>query len=497
MSLVSATFLLFLVASLFCYFISPRGVRWIVLLAASYVFYWIVGGFFALGAISFTIATVYFCSLWASSLRKQREKRTKRRLPLAICLILNFGALLLFKYSGVILPKIGILLIPGISFYTFQAAGYLTDVYRGKAEPEKNPLKLALFLSFFPQLIQGPISRHSEIAADLFAGHGWDWDRSRNGVQRIIWGYFMKLIVADRAAVIVDKVFSGYENYGGATIIIVLLVYSVQIYADFAGGINVTLGIGEILGIKMPENFKQPFFANSLADFWRRWHITLSSWLKDYLFYPIALSKLMGRLRKLTRKMFGARIGKLLPACVATFCVYIVMGIWHGSGKSVFVFGFLNGFIISASLLMAPFIDKLRAKTKLDGGAKGFGHAFAITRTLVILVILRYFARADALRGALAMLKWTVLHPQLRELWDGTIFNLGLGATDYIVLALGFIAILACDYVAERGKDWRDAINGTRPIVQFSVLLVALASITAFGIFSSSALSATFIYAQY
>jgi len=496
-SFVAPQFFLFLAAAFACYFAAPPRLRWCVLLAASYVFYWFVGGLLAMCAISFTILTVHACGLWAGRLREARAGRALRRAPLAVCLALNFGLLLFLKFSGVFLPGLGVLLIPGISFYTFQAAGYLIDIYKGKAAPWKNPFRTALFVSFFPQLIQGPISRHSQIADDLFAGRGWDWERARGGLQRVIWGYFMKLVIADHAAPLVNKLFADYHSYGGAVIVFGMLVYSVQIYADFAGGINVALGIGEILGVNMPENFRQPFFANSLTDFWRRWHITLTAWLRDYLFYPIALSRPLGRLGKAARAAFGNRVGKLLPTSLATFAVYFAMGVWHGSGANLFVFGILNGLFITAGLFAEPQLIRLRAKTGIYGDKNGFGRAFAVLRTLALMVFLRYFAGAPSLHAALSMLKQTLLHPRIHELWSGALLNFGLTGADYAILAAGTAALLARDVIAERGADSRALLNAARPAAQFALLFAALVSITLFGIYSGSALSAGFIYAQY
>ena len=496
MSFVSIRFPIFLTLALLAFFVSPKKYRWRALLASSYAFYWLLGGWFALAMISSTIATVYFSGLWIAFLREKKAKRAVRRTPLAICLILNFGLLLFLKFSNIFIPNAGILLIPGISFYTFQAAGYLIDIYKGKAEALKNPLKTALFLSFFPQLIQGPISRYENLAEDLFAGRDWDWERSRRGVQRLIWGYFMKFVIANHAAPVVNTALGDYSSHGGTLILFATFVYSVQIYADFAGGINIALGVGEIVGVKLPENFRQPFFANSLADFWRRWHMTLGAWLKDYMFYPMAISRPLGKLGKFTRKIFGARIGKMLPAGVATFCVYLVMGVWHGSGANLFVFGILNGLIITASLYMEPVIKKMRVKTKFDG-SKGVGKILAVFRTLALLTILRYFARADSLTTALKMLRHTVFHPRIRELWNGALLNLGLSGFDYLLLGAGAAALLIRDVYAERGRDCRELLNGRGPFVQFSAILAALLMITFFGIYSDSALSAEFIYAQY
>jgi len=497
MSFVSLSFLAFLIVALICYFAAPRKLRWCVLLASSYVFYWILGGLFAISIISGTIVTVYVSGLWAGSLREKKASRALRRAPLAICLTLNIGMLVFFKFSGAIVPSLGTLLIPGVSFYTFQSSGYLIDIYTGKVKPEQNPFRLALFLSFFPQLIQGPISRHGEIADDLCAGHGWDWERARSGAQRIIWGYFTKFLVANHAATLVGTVFSNYSNFGGTIIIFALFAYSIQIYADFAGGINIALGVAEIVGVKMPENFFQPFFANSLADFWRRWHITLGRWFKDYLFYPLALSSALSKVGKLSRKILGMRFGKMFQPCLATFFVFFAVGIWHGSGWHILLFGFLNGIIISASLFMEPFFKKLRVKTRIDGGKSGFGRVFAALRTLAILMFLRYFIRSASLTEALLMIRQTALHPRVRELWNGTMLKLGLGSRDYIVFALGTGIVLARDYLTETGNKCAQIINDSKPVIQFAILLAALLSIIFLGVYSRDALSANFIYAQY
>ena len=495
MSFVSSNFFIFLGIFGACYFLAPQRLRWFVLLVSSYVFYWFVGGGFAVAIISGTIFTVYISGVLAGALRELKADRFVRRLPLALCLTLNFGLLLILILDGHVAHRFALFLIPGVSFYTFQAAGYLIDIYRGKIVPERNILRVALFLSFFPQLVQGPISRHSEISSDLFAGHDWDWERSRRGVLRIIWGYFMWVVIANRAAPIVNTVFANYSNYGGAIIVFGVLMYTIQIYSDFAGGIYIALGIAEILGISLPKNFRQPFFATSLADFWRRWHMTLTRWLRDYLFYPIAMSKPLSKLGKSSRRIFRGRAGKMLAPSVATFCVYIVIGVWHGAGAQIILFGLLNGTLITASLYFEPQIAQLRVITGINGD--GRGKAFAMLRTFALLMFLRYFARAESLPHALRMLRQTVSDFRAYELWDATVLNLGVGANGYIVLAFGLVFLLASDIISEKGIDWREKLIGANPVLQFSVLFVSLALITIFGIYAGDTLSANFIYAAH
>jgi D-alanyl-lipoteichoic acid acyltransferase DltB (MBOAT superfamily) len=500
LSFAEPRFLLFLPAALICYFASPKRVRPYTLLAASLVFYWFAGGVFALLVISATAVTVYLTALRLGALRRSDAPKRRRKAPLAACLALNFGLLFLFRYSGRLIPSLGLLLIPGISFYTFQSAGYLIDAYRGKLEPERNILKLALFISFFPQLVIGPISRHSQIADDLFAGHGWNWERARGGISRIIWGYFLKLVIADYAAVPVNAVISSYQNYGGAVIAFAVLLYSFQLYADFAGGISIAIGVGKLVGVTMPENFAQPFFARSLTDYWRRWHITLGAWLRDYLFYSLALSKPLGRLGRVTRRAFGANLGKMIPASVATFAVYIVMAVWHGLSFKTLAYGLLNGGLITLSLYFGPFWEKLRRVTKLDGG-RGFGAVFATVRTFVLVVFLRYFARAVSLRAALSMLKRTLLRFEPRALLDGTLGTLGLTAGEYATLAAAIVLLLARDAVAERavklGSNFESRLASARPAAQFLLTAAVLALIVYCGVYREGYIASQFIYAQY
>ena len=501
MSFTEPKFLVFLCAALLCYFLAPKRFRWCVLLVSSYVFYWFMGGIFALSVITLTIFAVFFSGLWAGRLREQNASRRMRRAPLALCLTFNFALLFLFRYSDSLLPGFGLLLIPGISFYTFQAAGYLVDIYRGKVKPELNPFRLALFVSFFPQLLQGPISRHSDIAADLFACHGWDAKRARSGALHIVWGYFLKLVIADIAAVPVNTVFADYSPYGGAVILFAVLLYSFQIYADFAGGISVAIGIAKIVGVSLPENFAQPFFARSITDFWRRWHITLGSWLKDYLFYPLALSKPLAKLGKVSRRILGSDKGKLIPACVATFVIYMVMGIWHGVTSSAIAFGLLNNLFITTALFNAAMIEKLRKTTHINGNGGGFGRVFATCRTFLLVIFLRYFARARTVTAALGMLRRTVGTPYPSQLTNGTLLTLGIGLQEYIILGFAIVLLLVRDVAAERGMPRgltaQDTLTRSHPILQYVFLVIVLALIAYCGIYRDGYVASEFIYANY
>lgn len=371
MSYVSFRFVIYVGAVAAAYFLYPvlfrsrKEEQWQVLLAASLVFYGLCSGR-CLFLLLLTGASVYGGALWLQRCQEVMRKalspadgrtlsrtdkkqiraaaqRKKRRI-LAAVLLLNFGILAFCKYvpdlvnrflSGNFLS----LSIPiGISFYTFQATGYLIDVYNGNAKAERNPGKVMLFLSFFPQIMQGPISFWDPVAEEMFAEHRADWTRMKHGAELILWGYLRKMVLADRIVGKIYAVTDSYQEYSGTMIVLAVLLYAVQLYADFAGGIDISRGIAEILGIHLPDNFRQPYLSVSLNDYWRRWHITLGAWMKRYIFYPLALTPLFAGIGKKCKKTrfgrtaFGQHTAKVLPAALSCIVVFLVVGIWHGAG---------------------------------------------------------------------------------------------------------------------------------------------------------------------
>ena len=266
---------------------------------------------------------------------------------LLFAVLLNFGILFAFKYLNFFIDNInaviGIfsrtasiatvkLILPlGISFYIFQTIGYVADVYFGKYEAEKNPFKLALFVSFFPQLLQGPIGRYNLMAPSLFAAHDFDFRNFSFGIERMLWGYFKKIVIADRLITAVGTITASPADYPGVMVICGMLFYAVQLYCDFTGGIDITIGVAEVLGVKLSENFKRPFFSKNVAEYWRRWHITLGTWFKDYTFYPLSTSKTMMKLTKLTKEKFGNGAAKRVPVYLSTVILWFATGAWHGA----------------------------------------------------------------------------------------------------------------------------------------------------------------------
>ena len=517
MNFFSPTFLICLFGAVILYYLLPRKLQWVFLLLVSLGFY-AMGGWKPLIFLGFTAFTTFGTGLLLETLNAKAAAaraegqnaaapERKKRLILTLCLVLNFGLLYVLKYwnftaevlSGAGLPDLSIssLLLPlGLSFYMFQSIGYTVDCYRGKYAAQHNPLKYLLFVSFFPQMVQGPISRYDQLAPQLTGGRSFDAENLRNGIQLALCGYCKKLLIADRAAVVVKTVFSAPENYGGFFYAFAVLFYCIQLYCDFSGGIDIARGAAQMLGIDLAENFRRPIFAESLADYWRRWHITLGAWMRDYVFYPLSFSKPLAALGRWSRKLFGGKLGKVIPTACATFVVYLIIGIWHGANFRYIFFGFYNGVILTASILLAQPFSRWRKKLKTDAHPK-LMHAFRLLRTMAIVFVGRYFTRAPRLLVGLRMLKTTLLHPCLYQLGDATFGTLGLGLQDYVLVGLGLAVLLLLEHRQEKGLRIREDLARRNCFVQWLAAAIPLALLVWTLLMSGSAVDVNLIYQQY
>lgn len=520
MAFTSVAFPCLVLLAVLAYYAAPKKVRWYVLLAASVAFY-VIGGGLTFLYVLFTAATVYGAALLLGSINEKRkalpkeerksfdeQRKGRRRLTvLGVCL-LNFGLLYFLKYWNFTVellsplfglgrkPAISLLMPLGVSFFMFQSVGYVVDVYRDKYPPQRNFLKLLLFVSFFPQMVQGPISRYDRLGGQLYEGKELDYSNIRRGIERMLWGYFKKLVIADRAAVAVNAILSKPWDYTGSVMAFGVFLYCIQLYCDFSGGIEITRGVARLFGIEMEENFKRPIFARSLTEFWRRWHITLGGWMRDYLFYPMALSAPLTKLGKFTRKKIGGKLGKIIPTSLATFIIYLVIGIWHGANFRYIVYGFWNGAIITASLLLAARFEEIKKTLRINDEAPWF-RAFQIVRTCLIVFIGRYMTRAPRLLTAFWMMKETVVHPGFKSLFDGTLMGLGLAGGDYILIAAGTVVMLAAEWYAEKKGDPFEAIGKKNAFFQWVVLFISLLALLLFGILRGEGISSEFIYKQF
>lgn len=329
----STDFLIFFPIAAIGYYMIPHRVRYLWLLICSYYFYMCWNPVYVLLILFSTIIT-WVSGILLEFVKRRNMQEHKRRIYKNMCVIFSFMLNLcvlgyfkyanffidtinyIFKYFHIVyhVPAVDILLPVGISFYTFQALSYTMDVYRNEIKAEKNILRYALFVSFFPQLVAGPIERSKSLLCQLNEKHKISFEKIRSGFMLMLWGYFLKMVIADRIAIVVDVIYGDYTEYNGWYLIVASILFAVQIYCDFAGYSTIALGAGEIMGFSLTDNFNAPYFSQSVAEFWRRWHISLSSWFRDYLYIPLG-----GNRKGKTRKYFNLMI------------VFLCSGLWHGA----------------------------------------------------------------------------------------------------------------------------------------------------------------------
>ena len=478
------------------YYLTPSRWKWLLLLAASlFIYAWC--GLSAVPFILCTALTTWACALaiehvglnGKNHLREHKAEldaeakkalkaktRRQQRIFMLIALLLNFGILAALKYVDPLLflfsrHKLGLVLPLGISFYTFQSMGYLLDVYNGKYAAERNPLRFMLFVSFFPQLIQGPIGRYDHLSAQLSEPHPLDIVSIERGLMLMLWGFFKKKVIADRALPLIEEVFGQHTLYGGAVIAIAVLFYSLQQYCDFSGGIDLVTGIAELYGIHLAPNFRRPYFSVSLGDFWRRWHISLGSWMRDYVFYPFALSRPMSRLGKSLKRHGLTHLSRALPAALGNILVFLLVGIWHGAQMNYILWGLYNGLILALTALLDPLFKQADDRLPALTGSEGF-HLFRILRTFIVVNVGWYFDRCMRAADILPMLYKTFFRPAWRQLTDGTLFSLGLEAADYRILTLSAVLLFIVSLMAERGTDVRAFVLRLPLPIRWTVLIL-------------------------
>lgn len=530
MLFTSYRFLGFILGLFLLYYVIPKRCQWMLLLAASYIFY-AFAGWECLIFIGVTTLTTYaagrfidgnhnrqklYLAEHKAELSKEEKKAYKEKQKnirfvwMTACLVLNFGILAVLKYTNFAIANVnGILqavgsdkvlafrdlILPlGISFYTFQSMGYLIDIHRGKYPAQKNVFKFALFVSFFPQLIQGPISRYDDLEKGLYDSHPFDLHAVSLGLQRILWGYFKKLVIADRMLIGVKTLIGDTDTYTGFYVFLGMLFYALQLYADFTGGIDITIGIGQVLGIPVRENFIRPYFSKGIKEYWRRWHISLGNWFTDYLFYPISVCKPMLKVSKLSRKLLGERIGKRVPVYASSIAVWFVTGIWHGAAWNFIVWGLGNCFFIMLSQECEPLYEKFHSRFHVK--EKTWFKAFQIIRTFLLMSSLRMLDCYRDVPMTFRMFGSMFTDWNVGEVLTTGIWNLGLGIHDYIVLAIGTALLIVVSLIGRRGSV-REMI-AKKPVGVSMALFGALFIATVlFGAYGMGYDASQFIYNQF
>lgn len=484
----SSDFLIFFPIVVLLYYLIPFKIRNYWLLIASMYFYmcWNAQYVFLLLA---SIISTYLC---ARVLEISKYKKT----ILFLCLATNLGILFVFKYfnffSSTIVWGIGKLfqikadplshsfLLPvGISFYTFQALSYSIDVYRGEIKAEKNIFKYALFVSFFPQLVAGPIERSKNLLNQFDEIHHFDNDMVKHGLELMTWGFFEKLVIADRVAIFVNQVYDNYQGYAFFEILLATFGFAIQIYCDFGGYSHIAIGSAQVLGFRLCDNFKQPYLATSIKDFWRRWHISLSFWFKDYLYIPLGGNR---------KGCFSKYINLLIT--------FLVSGLWHGASWSFVIWGGLHGLYQIVEDLAKPFESKLRNILKYNNTCLSY-RLFRICVNNCLVSFAWIFFRATTGGQAIAIIKqmFTSINPWV--IFDQTLYHCGLDRLNVLVLMMSIFILLSVDIMHDKGIHIRKKIDNQNLPARILLYYIAVMVVLIFGIYGPQFEMSKFIYFEF
>lgn len=476
---ISFYFYIFVILMLILYYILPLRTRWLVLFFANIIFYWTI---YRIGwqIISLTVILSYVAGLL---INKFSYSINAKRIILTIAIILTISPWFTVKqanyYSEIIFHRFPYSpIVPlGISFYTLQIISYLVDIYWGKILPQKNIIKYALFITFFPQIVQGPIPRYETLSIQLFGSHKFQEEGFVKGICLIIWGFFLKLVISDKAAIVVDRIFNYIEQYEGLFFWIAGILYSIQLYTDFLACTTISQGVSRLFGIQLGENFARPYFAVSIKDFWRRWHISFSSWLRDYLYIPLG----------------GNRKGKSRKY-INLLLTFLISGFWHGPGMKYIIWGLLH----AVYQIIGDITQNVRKKAWDILRLNQFPHIKKIFQQIITFMLVmiawiifraNYF-RSDALRIFKSMI--TVFNPWI--FFDDSLLELGLSWKEWGVLLVAIYLLLHVSRLHEQGIAIIDKFLKFPLIIRWAIYIFSIISIMTFGTYGFGFNAQDFIY---
>ena len=506
----SYNFMIFFPVVVLVYFFIPKKLRYIWLLIVSYYFYMGWNVEYALLIAFSTVATFLsgllidrcnekFYDIQSDQETNERKRNKYKKMIVAICFIVNIGILVFFKYFDFLLNNINVLLsivgvstihksfdvlLPvGISFYTFQALSYTIDVYRGDIKAEKNFFKYALFVSFFPQLVAGPIERSKNLLEQINSVEQinvWNYERIIQGLTLMLWGLFQKMVIADRAAILVDQVYNSFWMYGSIELILATVLFAVQIYCDFGSYSLIAIGCAKVMGFTLMENFNTPYFATSIKDFWRRWHISLSTWFKDYLYIPL-----------------GGNRGSSIRNNLNIIITFLVSGLWHGASWSFIIWGSLHGMYQVIGKCLMPIREKIKLKFNIR--TENFSYKLGQILTTFILVDFAWiFFRMNSLKQSIQFIVRIVTRWDPWVLFDKSLYTIGLNQTEVNVLILSLVILFLVDLVRYLKGVTIDVFLSEQNLwFKWGVAFLLLFGIIIFGIYGPSLEARQFIYFQF
>ncbi len=526
MSYTSFTFILiFFAITYVLHSLTPQKYKWLILFAGSWAFY-VVSTKGHIIPLIITTAAIWLMGLNIQRLsdefkakkkeldRSQRKElkekyNRKKRIYVVLGILIPLALLLFLKYCnfftgtvnsvfGTAIPELSLVHPMGLSFYSLQAISYIADVNSGKVKAERNPFKVSLYLSFMLTVVEGPIARYDQLGTQLLNSRKVEKKDFDIGVQLILLGFFKKVVMADRVSGLVDEMFGNYDYHledGGVLILIAVLFYTIQLYCDFSGIMDVVTGMGRLMGIDLPKNFEQPFFAVSINNFWQRWHISLGSWLRDYIFYPISLSKPFMKLSKSTRKKFNPYYATLIPSATALFFVWFSNGFWHGASWKYICYGLYYYVLMMIGMLFQPLFDKLHKALKINKMSFPY-RVFQILRTDIIVCVGMFLFRADSIKAFFEMFKaiFTSFNISAAIEQGG---KFGVGIKDLLVLFLSVVFIFFISLLRERKFNLSQKLADLPAIVKFLLHVIALMIIILLGAYGEGYGIKDLIYAGF
>jgi len=520
MSILSGEFLVLIFISVVLYYITPKKYRKFILLLASYAFYIISSGILSFYLISSTISIYIGARLISKNnnqikniseeVSKEEKKvlrkqiKNKNKFIMLLIVLINLAILFILKYfdffgasintilnifnSNISIKSFNFLLPLGISYYTLQAIGYLIDVYRDKHEAENSFFNMALFVSFFPQMTMGPIGRYNDLQESLTKGNDFELENIKNGTHRILFGIFKKMVIADRAAIFVNAVFA--TTTGGITIIVAGILYTIQIYAEFSGMMDMVVGVAKLYGVRLSENFQQPFSARTIQEFWQRWHITLGTWLKDYIFYPLSLSKMNMNLNLKAKKLFPNHFGKFITIAFPLLFVWFSNGLWHGASWKYILYGLYYYILMMLGVLLKPLTNKLLNKFKINI-EKNYFFLFQISRTIIIVVVGMLLFRSPSIRD------FGISISRIFTKASSNILDFGLTKIDFGIIIFSIIVLILVGLIEKNKTSLYMYLKQKNICIKYAFYLILIMLIIIFGIYGPGYNISDFIYGSF
>ncbi len=504
--IVSIAYVAFLVAVAVVYYILPKKFQWIVLLVASLIFYTLSGAQYIIFILASAGITFFSAKQMAKNIDAEAENismqtdmkikkeirnkiKEKNKDVLWMGLIVSIGMLLFIKYTqfaleninsllNIEIPMVDLIMPLGLSFYTFILVAYIFDVYREKIKAEDNFFKFFLFVSFFPQISQGPIARYKETSVQFFEKHSFDYQNFCFSAQRILWGFFIKLVLADRIALFVSPIYQNYTEYSWFMVVLASLAYSIQVYADFYSSMEIAIGSAQVFGIKLSENFMRPYFATNMPEFWRRWHISLGTFFKDYVFFPVSINPKLMKFSVNMRKKYGANVSRVLSAIPPIMAVWILTGLWHGSSWKFVAWGLFHGVLIVLSTIFTDPINNLLTKIGVKTQSIDY-KIFQMAKVFLLCTIGRVFFRADSFTIAIDIFKHIFTFQSPTPLIN--LAPVGLASLEYYIIIIAVIMLFIVSLIQETHGSVRETISKMNFPIRWIIWLGLIFGVVIFG----------------